>query len=182
MLLDEMMETNQPSPSGEQQATEKAQKVCEQTLKSLGYEVLKPSASQQGVDFTIKKGTNSYSLFVTFADAQSETHFRIPVGSLEAEADHIFNSKADCIAFYQMKHDGGTIFQFKLESLRELIKPLVARLKENKAFAFHAHNAIAMKRIHAAAREDGVGYVMYVYLPIEAVCKNLKNTKQRVGK
>ncbi len=163
---------------------EQAQKVCENTLRNLGYEVVKPQTVQQGIDFNIKKGTIQYSLFVAFAftEPQSEKYFRIPIGSMEDESDHIFNMKADCIAFYQQKYEEGTIFQFKLDEMRNLLLPIVEKLKATKTFAFQANNAIEKKRIHACPREDGKGYILYIYLPIESVCKNLKNMKQHVGK
>jgi len=177
MVLDEMLET----PEAVIEA-EKAQQVTSATLKSLGYEVVKPTDSKQGVDFNIKKGTVQYSLAVAFAGPQSETHFRIPVGSIDAKIDNIFTMEAQCIAFYQEKYEGGTIFTCNIQDLRNITLQLVKKLKENKAFSFYAHNALEKKRLHASYREDVKGYVIYVYLPIEAVCKNIKMNKQRVGK
>ena len=48
-------------------SNDQAQKVCENTLRSLGYEVIKPQVVQKGIDFNIKKGTVQYSLVVAFA-------------------------------------------------------------------------------------------------------------------
>lgn len=165
-------------------SNDQAQKVCENTLRSLGYEVIKPQVVQKGIDFNIKKGTVQYSLVVAFAfnEPQSENYFRIPIGAMDADADHIFNMKADCIAFYQQKYEGGSIFQFKLEEMRNLLSPMVQKLKAANVFAFHTHNAIEKKRVHACPSDDGKGYIMYIYLPIDAVCKNLKHVKQRAGK
>lgn len=160
----------------DEQKTNHAHRICADTLRALGYEI----GENEG-NITVKKGTIQYSLSVTYAEPQSETHFRIPVGVLNDDTKTIFSMKADCIAFYQERYDGGTMFQFKLDGLRQIVEPIVKRLKEEMKIAFYAHNAIQQKRIHACHRPETDGYVMYLYLPIEFVCKQLKYSKQRVG-
>lgn len=164
----------------ENKTEENAKKICSDTLKSLGFEV--KASETEKYDYVIRKNDVQYKLSVVYAEPQSAEYFRIPIGEKDTGSLHIFNMQADCIAFYQAEYDGGSIIQFRLDALKKYVQPIVVKLRESLKPAFAAHNAIEMKRVHYSYRADKDGYDLYLYLPIEMVCKSLKHTKQQVGK
>lgn len=167
-----------------QTEAEVAQQTACSYLRKLGYEVVEP---QKGSNepLHLKKGSAAYTMSFNFVGPQSATHLRIPIGSQRNVNPHLFSMKSDFIAFYQKNFEGGTLIQFRLSELRDTIKPLIEKMKEDlnqngKFYAFAAVSAIDSKRIHAVEREDGE-YDFYVYLSIEAVCKKIKHSKQKIN-
>lgn len=165
-------------PNAHAEAT--ARRVCSETLKGLGYEVKDAANSGSGVDLIIAKGEMKYTLGLSFAGEESATHFRIPVGTIDTDQPSIFKMEADCIGFYQKAIN--TIYQFKLDGLRDLLLPVVTKLKADMKINFYAQNAIANKRLHVSYCAEDRSYFIYLYLPIEALCKQLKHTKQNISK
>jgi hypothetical protein len=174
MMIDDMLDAPQQNDVKPSAASLARQKI-EESLQAAGYTV-----GQGDSDYLkITKGTVSYTVAVSYSDIQSGTHFRIPIESKGVPS--LSSLKSDCIGFYQKDYEGGTFFQIRLAALLEIVTPLAARVKEEQTFyAFAAHNAIALKRLHADMREDGSGYDYYLYLPIEAVCKKLKHSKMSI--
>jgi hypothetical protein len=181
MEIGEMFtETKNESVNLFRQQNDAAKIICKDTLVRLGYEV-RPT-TDQGVDFKIKKDNVEYSLCVTYADPESARYFRIPVGNKDIENNHIYNIKSDCIAFYQKDFEGGTIFQFKLQDLRNFITPIVKELKQKMHIRFYAENAINEKALHIDFFGKNGAIDIYIYIPIDFLTKQMKFSRQTINR
>lgn len=143
-------------------------------LSKLGYEV-----EPQGNKLYLNRSNRTYKMVVVEAD--NNGYIYLMVDNISKKDNTFFNSDAQCICIKQNTDEGQDLIIFRLDHVHDLIKPIIKQKHQDKKFAFH-ETTQDVDKMHVRYDYDFDGYDIYMFIPVNYLCNNLKHKREKIGK